>query len=49
MSVIRSLKMNFAIWIKWIIGKKRARIGYTVRPTPEDDPREQDRKGLERG
>jgi len=27
MSVIRSLKMNFAVWIKWIFGKKRARIG----------------------
>ena len=27
MRVIRSLRMNFAIWIKWIFGKKRARIG----------------------
>lgn len=27
MRVIRSLRMNFAVWMKWIFGKKRARIG----------------------
>ncbi|MGC9514120.1 GTP-binding protein [Methanocrinis sp.] len=27
MSVIRSLRMNFAVWIRWIVGKKKAKIG----------------------